>query len=481
MSVKREILNGVFWTAVSKYSGIILSLFVSAVLARLITPEAYGIIGIAVVFISFFSILGDIGIGPAIIQRKNLTKDDISSIHTWTIYLGLVLTVAFCICAPFIADLYSNTKLKYVCIYLSLSILFSCANTVPINLYYKQKKFKIIAITSLIIQIFVGAIAVIYALLGGGVYALVLQSILSNFIMMVIYWKMSGIGFKLIPNTSSLKKIAKFSTYQFLFNLINYFSRNSDKLIIGKTLGLSSLGYYDKSYRLMMLPLQQITFVISPVLLPVFSEFQDNLKVLGKKYLKIYSTLSYISFPVSIILFICSPELIYIIFGSQWGPSIQPFRILSLSLSMQILTSTTGNIFQAIDSTKRLFLSGLMGAILTISAFAIGGIVFKSLTILCWSYVISQVFNAIQCFYMLFSSLKVTFIEAVKPLIKPILISIILYFIFGAASPIFNKFESIVSLAYKVIIGLISYFSLIYIIGGISPKTLLNSLKSARQ
>lgn len=95
MSLKKEFLSGVFYTAVAKYSGIVISLIVSSILARLLTPQEFGVVGVATVIIAFFNILGDIGIGPAVILHKELTDRDLSSIHTFTTYTGLVLGAFF--------------------------------------------------------------------------------------------------------------------------------------------------------------------------------------------------------------------------------------------------------------------------------------------------------------------------------------------------------------------------------------------------
>lgn len=124
------------------------------------------------------------------------------------------------------------------------------------------------------VQILSGFGACIYAFYGGGVYSLVLQFIVSSLLLAVMYNCSSNLKWQFKVTKDSLSKIKAFSSYQFLFNLLSYFSRNSDKLLIGKYIGLSQLGYYEKSYRLMMLPLQNITFVISPVLLPIFQLFK---------------------------------------------------------------------------------------------------------------------------------------------------------------------------------------------------------------
>lgn len=117
----------------------LVALCVTAVLSRLLTPNDFGVVGVATVIIAFFNILGDIGIGPAIIQHDNLTKNDLREIHTFTTYIGIFLAIIFFSCSWLIAHLYESKILVSVCQYLSLSIIFTCWGIVPTNLQYKLK------------------------------------------------------------------------------------------------------------------------------------------------------------------------------------------------------------------------------------------------------------------------------------------------------------------------------------------------------
>ena len=427
MSLKKDFLSGVFYSALAKYSGILISLVVASILARLLTPEEFGVVGVATVLIAFVNILGDIGIGPAVIQNNTLTENDLKSIHAFTTYLGLLLGALFFFSAPVIANIYEDGALIEICQWFSLSIVFTCWGIVPLNINYKNKKFKKIAVITLVVQIISGFAACIYAIYDGGVYALILQFVSSSVLLSIIYNFSIKLSWRLYISKDSLKKIISFSTYQFMFNLINFFSRNSDKLLIGKYIGLTQLGYYEKSYRLMMLPLQNITFVITPVLLPIFSTLQNDVKELGEKYLKLVVPLSYLAFPISVILYFCSPELILIIFGEQWKLSIMPLQILSLSVGFQILIATTGGVFQSMGETKRMFQSGLWGAIFIISSFIITIYCWKTIVAVSIGYLLAQVANVIQCFYSLFLALQLKPLIFFRKIIRPIAISIVLF------------------------------------------------------
>lgn len=213
-----------------------------------------------------------------------------------------------------------------------------------------------------------------------------------------------------------------------------------------------------------MLPLQNITFVISPVLLPIFSTIQDDVKQLGEKYLKLLQPLAYLSFPLSVILYFCSPELILIIFGEQWKPSIAPLQILSFTLGFQIIISTTGGVFQALGETKKLFHTGCWGAFFIISSFIIAIWYWKTIIAVCIAYLIAQIANVIQCFCSLFIALRLNPLIFFKSLIKPMGISFIIFIIMWAQDSIITISLPWLSLLVKTSLGIILTISIVHLV-----------------
>ncbi|MDD4514747.1 lipopolysaccharide biosynthesis protein [Massilibacteroides sp.] len=416
---KKEILSGILYTGISKYSGIILTLIISGILARLLHPEDFGIVAIATVIITFFSIFSDLGISPAIVQNKSLTEDDLASLFSFTVWLGLFLSFLFLLAAPFIAAYYNSPVLSVLCGLLTVNLFFNTVNLVPNALLYKNKEFKYIAIRSFSIQLATGLLAIIAALSGAGLYALLISPILSSIFIFILSYRKYPQKFRFVSEINSVRKIFSYSLFQFLFNLINYFSRNLDKLLIGKFLGMNPLGYYEKSYRLMMLPIQNITFVITPVLHPVLSDFQNDLRFLASSYERIIRILAFIGFPLSVFLFFTAQELTLLIFGNQWLPSVPVFQILALSAGFQIVLSSSGSIFQAANDTKSLFICGLFSSVLNVSGIAMGVFYFKSLEAIAWCLCITFFINFIQCYLQMY--LKTFNKRSLKSLIKQFL------------------------------------------------------------
>lgn len=401
-NLKQQLFSGVFYTALAKYSGIVISLVVAGVLARLLSPDDFGVVAIASVIIAFFNLFTDMGISPAIIQNKTLTDRDLSGIFTFTLWMGAALSLLFFAASWPIAAYYDSPILRTLCQLLCINLFFASANIVPNALFYKNKEFKFIALRSFGLQVASGAAAVTAALCGAGLYALLISPILSSALIFLISIRRYPQRPSLTLGLGPLRKIFSYSAYQFLFNVINYFSRNLDKLLIGKYMGMSQLGYYEKSYRLMMLPLQNITQVITPVMHPIFSDYQHDLARLGSAYERIIRLLAFIGVPLSVLLFFTAQELTLLIFGSQWLPSVPVFRILTLSVGVQIILSSSGSIFQAAGDTRSLFICGLFSSVLNVAGMLLGIFHFGTLEAVAWCIVTTFCINFVQCYWQMY-------------------------------------------------------------------------------
>lgn len=465
-TTNRQLASGVMYTAIAKYSGIVISLVVTGILSRLLPTEDFGTVAIATVIIAFFSIFSDLGIAPAIIQKQDLDKKDLSNIFSFTLWSGIVLSLLFFFSSSYVSHFYNNQALTIICQLLSINLFFATLNIVPNALLIKAKRFRFIAFRTLIVQIICGSISVFAAFGGWGIYALLINPICSSVILFVINFKQYPQIPRLTLGTTSIKKIFSFSAYQFLFNVINYFSRNLDNLLIGKFMGMSPLAYYEKSYRLMMLPLQNITHIISPVMHPIFAEHQNDLPFIAKSYEKIVRLLAFIGFPLAAILFFCSKELIVIIFGNQWLPSVPIFQILSLSVGIQIILSTSGSIFQAANSTKTLFISGLLSTVLNVIAICLGLFVFKTLEAVAICIVISFTLNFIQCYILMYYvTFRLSAMNFIKQLISPLILGAIIFTSQYLLSTLIEDINYFVSLIIKGALFLFTFTAYIQLTG----------------
>lgn len=401
MSYRKEVIKGAFWIAMAKYSGIVIQILITAILARLISPAAFGTIAVAMVILSFLNILADIGIGVAVVQFKNLTQHHLNSLFTLNIYIGVVLATVLYVSSHLIASYYDDAILTSVCQMMAIVVLFNSLNVVPNALMRKDKRFRTIAIRTLTFHVLSGSIAVWVAFHGWGIYALLVSPIMTSIGVFGVNYYNYPLKFVFRMSKDAVKTVSSYSSFQFAFSFCNYFSRNLDKLIIGRYFSLAQLGYYDKSYHLMLMPLQNITFVVEPVLHPILSSLQEKKQELGGKNIKLASIISRISFPIGLVCFFCAGEIIKIVYGSQWDAAVPVFRILSLSLPLQMIQSTSGAIYQAAGKTNHMFYNGILNTCVTVCGFIIAASFVGTIESMAWAFVLTLLINFINSYLIL--------------------------------------------------------------------------------
>lgn len=484
MAFKHDLAKGVAYTAIAKYFSVFISIFISAILARLLTPEDFAIIAIATVFIGFITLLTGSGLSPAIIQQKNLSQSDIKDLFSFTIYLALIASILFLGAIPLIVKFYNNHILENICLLLIINVFFSVINIVPNALLFKEKKFKYIAIRTVVVQSSLGVLSVIGALSGLGVYALLINPIIGSILLFIISYKCYNIKANLRFNFTIIKSILPYSAYQIGFNILNYGYRNTDTLLIGRYLGMNTLGFYEKSYRLMMMPLDNLSNVINPVLHPLLSEYQDNSKFIFEKYKQLTRYLGYIGFLLTGFCFSCAGDIILILFGDQWIPSISIFKILSLSIGIQIVQSAVGAVFQSTGRVKLLFLSGLLSFIVSVGGI-IMGIISKNINFLAvlivLAFIIAFVIYHVTLVKIIMGESFLNFITSlIRPISSGLIIGIILSS-FKYFSPISNMY---INFSLCVIISFISILIMqkVKLIVGIPDiyKLLINRFKNVK-
>lgn len=480
MSYRKEIIQGAFWIAMAKYSGIVIQILITAILARLISPAAFGTIAVAMVILSFLNILADIGIGVAIVQFKNLTQHHLNSLFTLNIYIGIFLAIVLFASSGLIASYYDDEVLTRVCQMMSIVVFFNSLNVVPNALMRKDKRFRTIAIRTLFFQILGGSIAIWGAFHGWGIYALLISPILTSIGVFCVNYYNYPLKYVVRMSGEAVKMVYSYSSFQFAFSFCNYFSRNLDKLIIGRYFSLTQLGYYDKSYHLMLMPLQNVTFVVEPVLHPILSSLQDKKQELGEKNVKLATIISHISFPIGLICFFCAGEIIRIVYGSQWDMAVPVFRILSLSLPLQMIQSTSGAIYQAAGKTNHMFYNGILNTCVTVSGFIIAASFIGTIESMAWAFVITLLINFVDSYLiMYYKTIKTSiwpFFKTLCPqLLNSAIVFILCYFLFrkGFDNIILSL---IIKVSFIVIITLISAT----LLRQYSIKSLLGVLKARK-
>ncbi len=444
-----------------KYATYLIQFLFLAIYARIFTPKDFGVVASVQLFIIFFQLIADIGIGPALISLRRITVQQRDGIFSVTIILGVILSLCFYFSSPILSLIYNGFDFTGVAEILSISILFNALLIVPLTSLNKDIKFLTVAkIDSVSETIAFFAVFLLYKT-GLGVFALISRASIKSFLRFIftIYASKSTtigqprVGLELYH----FKIIFKFSTYQFLFNLVNYFSRNLDNLLIGKYFGLASLGLYDKAYQLMRYPLMLTTFGLNRAIQPVVTQFRNDVDRVVTEHNKLTARLLVVSLLISIFIFFNAREIVYLLFGEQWVSVTPIIEVFSLMIPLQSVLSTAGAFYQSMNKPKLHFISGLIAACFNISAI-IYGIYLGSLQSVAQLLVLSFSLNYIQCycilFYFCFRKSANEFIK--KQLLSCVFISFpaLAYILSNTNLKVFN-FSSITSFAINIFTAVI--------------------------
>ena len=372
MSLKKAALSGVKWSSLLQVGRQIIQFVTTAILARLLSPADFGLVGMATIVIGFVNLFKDLGTSSAIIQKKNVSQELIYSLFWINVAFGFLGTLVLFTSAPAIAKFYQEPRLTSILQILSLSFFISGLSILQKALLERNLDFKTLAKIDIVALFFSSSVGIILAFSGYGVWSLVLQTLTAVTITSILLWIANRWQPKFIFRWQEIKEISNYSLNLTGFNIFNYFTRNADYFLIGKFLGSQSLGYYTLAYKLMLYPLQNISRVIGKVMFPVFTKIQDDDVKFKTAYLEVIGYIAVVTFPLMIGLWASAEPFILTMFGSQWQPVIALLMILTPVGMAQSIETTIGQIYQIKDRTDLMFRWSICEGTLLIIAWVIG-------------------------------------------------------------------------------------------------------------
>jgi O-antigen/teichoic acid export membrane protein len=369
---KDDVISGIKWTSVSTFGRRILALLANIVLARLLAPADFGLVAMAAVVLGFIDIFKDLGTGAALIQRKQVSEELLSSIFWFNVGFGLFATTAAILCAPLIAVFYKEPRVTPILIGMSVSFLLSALTIVHNCLLQRQLAFVTLAkveVASAVVSYVVGIGA---ALLGYGVWSLVYQVVTNSAVFLVLIWFASDWRPRLVFLRSEIKSVMSYSLNLAAFNVFYYFSQNVDNFLIGRYLGSEALGYYDLAYRLMTFPMQAISAVFGKVMLPYYARAQDDLARFRQGFMRSATAIAFVTFPMMLGLLAVREHFVLALFGPKWVPVITLLALFAPLAALRSITTTTGSIFLAMGRTDLQLRWGVFSNLFVISGLVIG-------------------------------------------------------------------------------------------------------------
>ena len=365
-------VTGAAWSTLSIVGQRGLSLLSTLVLARLLAPSAFGLLGMATVMTAAMYSFKDFGTAAALIQRKELNRQLASTLF-WTNVLFGVAGASFMIgIAPLVATFYREPKVAPVFAALSLSFLANSLGVAQRAVLARAMLFRRISVIQLSSSAVSAVVGITLAIAGAGVWSLVAAVISEMSTATVLYWLTSSWRPSWHLSLHDLRSVTPFSANLTASNIANYFMRNMDNALIGRFLGAAALGYYALAYGLMMYPLYNVTWNLGNVLFPALSRIQEENARFRQAYLRGISVIATITFPLMLGLLTTADLLVITCFGAKWAPMAPIVRVLAPVGMLQSVTSTTGMIFTAKGRTDVQFRWALVEAGVVLPAFLIG-------------------------------------------------------------------------------------------------------------
>ena len=467
MGLKELTISGLKWSGLSQAIRQGSVFFTTVILARLLSPDDFGLIAITLIFVEFAGLFVEMGLGSSLVQSGRIKEVHYSSAFWLNIVLGVIITlIIFCL-SPFAAMFFKRRELEPLLRIVALNFVISSFVVVPQAILIRRMDFKRLAIRDIAASVISGALSILLAIFGFGVWSLVGQLLVYSSVNAIMLWILSNWRPKAIISRVAIKEILFFGINVTGFNTINYLSRNLDKFLIGKILGAEAVGIYTLAYRIMLFPIQNISFVIGKVMFPALSKVKDDLEKVQKIYSKMVKSISLVTFPISLGIFALAPEIVKILLGKPWGLLVVPLRILCICAVAQSAGTTVGNIYLSQGRPDLQFKLQFIGTLLVLVSVYFGinwnlpGVaLFYTLQSILWVHLNLMIITRLisMPFKKLYSNFNTSY-----------LIAIILCVVIFSLKRVFIV-VSIYELLALVIVSLISFLMLMRIFGEIAIK-----------
>ena len=461
-SLKQKTISGVIWSSLQRFGTMGISFISNIVLARLLTPDDYGCIGMLMIFIALSNTFIDGGFGSALIQKKRPTSEDYSTIFYWNIFLSIILYGVLYLCSPLIADFYNLPLLSKVLRVQGVVLIVNACGIIQANQLRKQLKFKSIAQVSLTASIISVIVAIAMAYMGCGVWSLVAQQIVMPLVTTVLYWVYSSWRPLWVFSKSSFKELFGFGSFILLSNLINTFCNNLTGLLIGKFFNSSSMGYFTQAKKLEEIFSTSIETVVLQVTYPVLVEVKDNYERLRNVLQQFNTLLLYVIAPLMLLLNLLATPVIKILLGEQWLPAVPFLEVLAFQGIAISLQGVNSNAITSIGRSKVFFNATIVKRVVQIFLLLLG-MYFGGIMGLLWGTTLFSYFAALYNGFLVHKYIGYTLFRQFKDLLPIIGLNFVSY-MFAYALHFIVKEESFILYVMMIIVYIGSYvlFSLLF-------------------
>lgn len=371
-ALRRKVVGGLGWKALSQISLQVSRLVVGIALARLLTPAQFGLAGMVIVFSGMAVVFTDLALGAALVQRTTITEEDRSTVFWTTVGVGAVFTgIAVAASVP-LSRFYGQPMVAPLFAAASIGFLLTAVSSTQASLLTREMDFRSLEIRQIAGTVFGGLVAIVAALLGAGAWALILQGLANAALSTVLLWTFSPWKPRLIFSKASLRELTPFGMRVFGARFFQYANGNVDNLLVGRFLGSAALGTYSVAYNLMLAPAFRIISPIQAVLFPAFARLQNDVARLRQTWLLGNAIICAVMLPAFAGLLVVAPDFVPTVLGHRWRPAVPVLELLSVAGIAQSMQSLNYGVLQASGAAKQLLRYSGLSSIVTVGGFVVG-------------------------------------------------------------------------------------------------------------
>lgn len=356
MKIKTKgVISDVFWSFFQRGGSLVISFVSNMVLARLLTPDDFGCVGIIMIFVSFADLLVDSGLAGAIIQKKNVTQNDFNTVFTTNFAISVFLYILIFFTAPFFADYFKIQNLDLYLRVVAVSILLRAFFVVQSADLLKRLQFKRISIYGIITTAGGVIVAIIMALNGFGVWSLIAKNIVQPLLSALLYGIGSPVSCRFGFDRQSFKQLFGFGWFVMLTAFLDLVYSNTVAFIVGKRYTVKDLGYYNQANSLQQVPAFSLALVIKQVLFPYMARIHDDRMLMKEYSRRVMIVSTFVIFPIMIYLIAFAKPIVVLLYSSKWLPSAIFFQILCIEGIVHSMIHINRQILKALGETRLLF------------------------------------------------------------------------------------------------------------------------------
>lgn len=472
-SLKSKTVKGVVWSSIERFSTQGVQFLIMIIMARLLTPKDYGLIGMLAIFLAVAQSLIDSGFSQALIRKQDRTDVDNSTVFYFNIVVSSALYLILFIAAPFVADFYNQPELTSVMRVVCLGVILNSLAVVQRALLTVRIDFKTQAKASLSAAVMSGCIGIVLAYCGFGVWSLVVQQLLNLSVNTLLLWIFSKWRPIAVFSWKSFHELFAFGSKMLASGLLDTLYRNIYPIVIGKLFSASSLGHYTRAQHFSEFPSSNVTGIIQRVTYPILCGIQDETERLEAVYRKFLKLSAFIIFPLMIGMSAVARPFIDIVLGTQWGFCGQLLQIICFAMMWYPIHAINLNLLQVKGRSDLFLRLEIIKKILGITVLCITAPF--GLVVMCYGQIFNSIVALVINTYYTGKLINVGFIRQMKDLLPTLLLSLTM---FGAILLVNGFIEvNMHRLVIGVLVGIIVYASGSYIFKFKELQTLFSLIR----